>query len=324
MAIIKRIKQAMSEFPEQAAIVSESYGGCKFCWELDMFWCLIRYGARPIDYVRFEYHKKSGKERNRYLTIFRYFRLAKMLKKTACGGISGCKSEEYKAFGKFIRRAWMVVNDTTKKEEIISFIEKYHTIIAKPDKGEQGKGVLKINENDSNAINELLNQKANITYIIEECLQNSPEIAAINESSLNTIRCYTFIDRNGKPHILEIMLRVGQAGSHVDNWGSGGIGYCFDTQTGICSQYGLDKQNRPYSFHPGSDFPMIGFKLPDFEELKSYIFDLVKAAPQARYVGWDIGITPNGYDLVEMNCPGGHDFLQVFGRPWGDFIKNNW
>lgn len=76
--------------------------------------------------------------------------------------------------------------------------------------------------------------------------------------------------------------------------------------------------------HPGSNFQMIGFKLPNFNELKEYILELVKLAPSARYVGWDIAITPNGYDLVEMNCPGGHDFLQAFGRPWGDFIKKNW
>lgn len=52
-----------------------------------MAWCMVRYGARPIDYVRFEFHKKSGRERDRYLTIFRYFKLAKKLKNTLGGAI---------------------------------------------------------------------------------------------------------------------------------------------------------------------------------------------------------------------------------------------
>lgn len=325
MAVLKRIKQAMSEFPEQAAIVSESYGGCKFCWMLDMAWCILRYGARPIDYVRFEFHRKSGRERNRYLTIYRYFALYKKIKKEIGSDmISGCKSEEYKRFEAFVKRDWMVVDSQTSKDVIVSFVNKYHTVIAKPDHGEQGHGVMKISETDSRAIEELLQECSNTTFVMEECLVNAPEIAAINETSLNTIRCYTLLDKNGKPHIMELMLRVGQAGSHVDNWGSGGVGYCFDVETGVCSQYGLDKLNRPYSNHPGSEYPMIGFRLPDFEDLKDYIYNLVKAAPHARYVGWDIAITPNGYDLVEMNCPGGHDFLQAFGRPWGDFIKKNW
>lgn len=325
MSALRRIKQAFSEFPEQATIVSESYGGCKLRWELDMFWCLVRYGARPIDYVRFEFHRKSGRERNRYLTIYRYFALYKKIKKEmGADNISGCKSEEYKRFNSFVKRDWMVVDAQTSAETIISFIKNYHTVIAKPDHGEQGHGVMKISETDSTAIEELLRGRFNTTFVMEECLVNAPEIAAINESSLNTIRCYTLLDKNGTPHIMELMLRVGQAGSHVDNWGSGGVGYCFDVETGVCSQYGLDKLNRPYSYHPGSEYPMIGFKLPNFSELKEYIHDLVKAAPHARYVGWDIAITPNGFDLVEMNCPGGHDFLQAFGRPWGDFIKKNW
>ena len=182
----------------------------------------------------------------------------------------------------------------------------------------------KINSGDAEKVEELLKSRKDVTYVMEECLMNAPEIAVINESSLNTIRCYTFIDKAGKTHILEMMLRVGQAGSHVDNWGSGGVGYVFDKETGICSQYGLDKLNRPYSFHPGSNVQMIGFKLPRFEELKQYIYDLCSVNPKARYVGWDIAVTPDGFDLVEMNCPGGHDFLQAFGTPWGEFIKKNW
>lgn len=325
MAMMKRIKQALSEFPEQASIVSKSYGGCRFCWILDMLWCLIRYGARPIDYVRFEFHKKSGRERNRYLTIYRYFSLYKKIKKEiGSEEISGCKSEEYKRFSSFVKRRWMLVDANANSEDIKSFIREYHTVIAKPDHGEQGHGVMKIRETDSSAVEELMRECKSVPFVMEECLENAPEIAAINESSLNTVRCYTLLGKDGTPHIMEIMLRVGTAGSHVDNWGSGGVGYCFDVETGICSQYGLDKLNRSYSFHPGSQYPMIGFKLPDFENLKEYIYRLVKAAPHARYVGWDIAITPNGYDLVEMNCPGGHDFLQVFGRPWGEFIKKNW
>ena len=72
MALLKRIKQAIPEFKEQAKLVSDTYGnGGQFYWLCSMFWCLVRYGARPIDYVRFEFHKKSAKERNRYLTIYR-------------------------------------------------------------------------------------------------------------------------------------------------------------------------------------------------------------------------------------------------------------
>lgn len=152
-------------------------------------------------------------------------------------------------------------------------------------------------------------------------VENDQVISTINSSSLNTIRAYTLINKDDSIRILAIMLRAGKAGAHVDNWGSGGIGYNFDLNTGICVDYGRDKQNNPYTHHPGSNIQMIGYKLPKFEELKETIISLAQVTPKARFVGWDIVLTPNGFELIEMNCPGGHDFLQAFGSPFGDILK---
>lgn len=319
MAVLQRLKQAIPEFREQSAIVAESYGGSALCWKLDMAWCLLRYGARPIDYVRFEFHKKSARERDRYLTIYRYFRMQKYFG-AGMRGISG-KVEEYNTFARFIHRNWMEINANTSLCKIEEFVANYEVVIAKPVRGEQGKGVLKIGGVESPEYMELLEQVRNIPFVLEELIVNSPEISAINPSSLNTIRAYTLIKKDGETKILAIMLRVGKAGSHVDNWGSGGVGYNFDVETGICVDYGRDKKNNPYIYHPGSNVQMIGYKLPKFDELKKLIVAMSQSVPPARFVGWDIAITPEGFDLVEMNCPGGHDFLQAFGEPLGDVLK---
>lgn len=318
------IKKGISQFVEQSSIVSECYDIGRVRCFIDMVWCLVRYGAQPVDYSRFEFYKKSGRERNRYLTIFKYFTLSQKMRRQLPIHISGDKIYEYITYKKFVKREWMAIENSTSDEAIIAFINKYHTVIAKPNNGEQGKGVIKISEYDKRAIKTLFEQRKHTLFVMEEMLKNEASIEAINESSLNTLRCYTFIDKKGKIHILEMMLRVGQIGSHVDNWGSGGIGYIFDTETGICSQYGQDKLNKLYIFHPGSNFQMIGYKLPHFEELRKYILEMCMIEPKARFVGWDIAITPNGFELIEMNCPGGHDFLQAFGTPWGDYLKKNW
>lgn len=319
MAVLKRLKQAIPEFREQSEIVARSYGGSTLCWKLDMAWCLLRYGARPIDYVRFEFHKKSARERNRYLTIYRYFRMQKYFG-AGKEGISG-KVEEYTTFARFIRRNWLEINVNTSPRKIEKFITKYGVVIAKPVRGEQGKGVLKIEGVETSEYKELMEQIKTTPFVLEELIVNSPEISAINPSSLNTVRAYTLIKKDGKTEILAIMLRVGKAGSHVDNWGSGGVGYNFDVETGICVDYGRDKKNNPYIYHPGSNVQMVGYKLPRFDELKKLIVEMSQSVPSARFVGWDIAITPDGFDLVEMNCPGGHDFLQAFGEPFGDVLK---
>ena len=316
---LARIKTGVPEILEQARLVAETYGGSKAHWLFDMAWCLIRYGARPIDYVRFEFHKKSSYERNRHLTIFRYYRLMKKFgyfNETTHGKIA-----EYKTFADYIRRPWIVVDKDTDSRIVKDFVAKQGVVFAKPNMGDQGKGVMKINAEDSAAVEELLLECKKDAYVVEGAIKQVPEIAAINPSSINTIRAYTLLNRKGEGQILGIMLRVGRKGSHVDNWGSGGIGYDFDIDTGVCIGYGRDKKNNPYIFHPDSNVQMVGFRLPNFENLKTTIIELTHRVPEARFVGWDIAITPNGYELVEMNCPGGHDFLQAFGKPFGDLLK---
>lgn len=238
--------------------------------------------------------------------------------------ISGDKFAEYRLFAEFIKREWMEVTKNTSDAMIESFIAKHNCVIAKPNKGEQGKGVMKIKVEDQKKINELLDLKSHNVFVLEECLKNIEDLDRMNPSSLNTIRCYTMIDKEGKDRIMEIMLRVGAPSSHVDNWGSGGVGYNFDIETGICKGPGIDKKGKTHMLHPGSQIPVVGYKLPDYEKLLDYIHQLMNVDRTARFVGWDIALTPNGYDLIEMNCPGEHDFLQAFGKPWGSFFKENW
>ena len=315
----ERFLKALREFGEQAQIVSSTYGGSKFRWEISMLWCLIRYGARPLDYTRFEFHKKSRRERNRYLTLYRYKGLLKQFGWHSAP-VNG-KIAEYQTFAEYIHRPWMIADKSTEQQIIKDFITKQGVVFAKPNHGDQGKGVKKIKAEDSTAIEELIEVCKKDAYVVEGAIEQVSEIAEINPSSINTVRAYTLLKSNHETQILGIMLRVGRKGSHVDNWGSGGVGYDFDVETGVCVGYGRDKKNNPYIFHPDSNVQMVGFRLPDFENLKKIIIELTHKVPQARFVGWDIAITPNGYELVEMNCPGGHDFLQAFGRPYGDLLK---
>lgn len=275
-----------------------------------MLWCLLRYGARPIDYVRFEFHKKSRRERNRYLTFYRYKRLLKRFgsyNKATYGKIAACNT-----FAESIRRSWIVADKNSDPQTLKAFIAKHGVVFAKTDHGDQGKGVMKINADDTIAIDELLKECKKEPFVVEEAIVQDPAIAKINPSSVNTFRVTTLTDKNGCAQIISIVLRVGTPGSHVDNWGSGGVGYNFNLETGICDQYGKDKQNRKYIYHPGSNMLMLGFKLPHFEEIKEYVINMCKIVPDVRYIGWDVAITANGFDLVEMNCPAGHDMFQSF------------
>lgn len=316
------IRKVLKEYREKSDSVAKVLSSGRLRTLMSMLYCTVKYGARPIDYERFEFRRKSAFERDRYMTILRYFKIAKKIDRKTFEEISANKSRELEVFSNFIHRKWKVVDGSTPEAEIRDFIASCPAMIAKPEHGEQGRGIFKLtSEKDTER---LLKECKTSSYIIEEVVENADYIKEINPSSLNTIRATTFVDGNGKVNIVSIILRVGAPGSCVDNWGAGGVGYNFDVEIGICDRVGKDKKNRPYIFHPGSGKKMLGFELKDFPALKEYINKLAGILPSAKYVGWDIAITPSGFELIEMNCPAGHDMFQSFDNPVYRYFLNNW
>lgn len=316
------VKKILKEFDEKSSDLAKTLGSSKVRILGSMFYSMLRYGARPIDYERFEFHRKSNYERNRYMTILRYFKIAKKIDWATFRDISGNKSRELEIFKDFIHREWMVIDADTSEVSIHEFVQSHAALIAKPVHGEQGHGIFMIKNAEDQ--DRLIAESKSVPFILEEVIENAEYIKRINPSSLNTIRATTFIDGKGNLHIVSIILRVGIPGSHVDNWGSGGIGYNFDLESGVCNMPGKDKKNRSYIFHPGSNEKMVGFELNDFTCLRDYITKLAFILPSARYVGWDIAVTPSGFELIEMNCPAGHDMFQSFDNPVYQFFKHNW
>ena len=288
-----------------------------------MLWCVLRYGAHPKDYFMFEFYKKNGWERNSYLTIMRYLRLVKLFDKEVFERLSD-KVYQHQKYHDFVRRDWLVLRKGVSRNEVIEFIENHGEVIVKPVCGEQGRGIGKLRKGESKEIDELLQEAQSHDYLLEEVVGNVKELERLNPFSLNTIRVYTLIDKTGNAIVLEVMLRVGRGKKSVDNWGAGGIGYHVDKETGVIDQYGMDKQSNRNMYHPGSNVLMLGFQIPRYQELLAFVGKLARVEPKARFVGWDIAVVPDRFELIEMNFPGGHDFLQAFGKGFYRVIKSNW
>ena len=104
------------------------------------------------------------------------------------------KTREYNRFKDFIKREWVAIDSHTPDDEVLAFIEKHQIVIAKPNNGEQGNGVMRIKVEDQKKINELLDLKKHNVFVLEECLKNIEDLDRMNPTSLNTIRSYTMID----------------------------------------------------------------------------------------------------------------------------------
>lgn len=297
--------------------VAKKLGGAKINWLfvlLDMIWCNLRYGAMDSrDYLLFEFHRKSAAERNKFFTKRRYFRLIRNFNKEVFFRLAD-KDNMYEEYRSFIKRKWILINSETTEEDVNDFIARYDRLLVKPASAEQGQGISVLKTNDKATLRKIIEDKASNPVILEELLTNCDEMQVINPSSLNTLRVFTIVPKGKEPMVISVSLRCGRGDTIVDNWGAGGIGYPVDIQSGIIYSYGRDKKGNPYIFHPESNTLMVGIKIPFYKEAIDYAVQCTRHNRDVWYAGVDIALTPEGPELVELNFPGGHDFLQTLDQ----------
>lgn len=141
-------------------------------------------------------------------------------------------------------------------------------------------------------------------FVIEAHLTQHPALAALNESSVNTVRLWTVATPSGW-RTLGAYLRVGRRGAQVDNNASGGIACPVDASTGRVREAFLPAQPRvPVPVHPDSGASLQGFQLPDWSRALHLAGEAVAAFPHIRLAGLDIAFTPEGPAVIELNvCP---------------------
>ena len=138
-------------------------------------------------------------------------------------------------------------------------------------------------------------------WLLEEYLPQHPELAAINASSVNTLRIW-LIERDGVIVPTHAILRVGRAGSQVDNTTSGGFACVVDMASGRLHD-GLDlkRPHQPIQKHPDSGVTLAGRQLPFWPETLALGVKALSVFPEMRFAGIDVAITPTGPAMIELN-----------------------
>lgn len=138
-------------------------------------------------------------------------------------------------------------------------------------------------------------------FLLEAFLEQHPDMAALHEHSVNTIRIWVVL-QNNRWEVLGGFLRVGRNGSQVDNQSSGGIACPLDVASGKV-RVAIDsaRPGYPVALHPNSHIALAGFQVPFWQEAKNLAGEAVAAFPHMRLAGLDMAITPAGPCLIELN-----------------------
>lgn len=197
--------------------------------------------------------------------------------------------------------------NSISKEDAISRCQNLSGAVIKPTLfGHWGEGV-KLFHTDNGHIPELdisvadLFSNYNRDFIIQSKLEQHPDLAKLNPSSVNTIRVLSY-RRENEVIILYAVIRIGRMGKSVDNETAGGIKADIDLMTGRIK--GLAFGNSTEKDMPQTDSGIVldKYLIPSFPQVLEFVKDLHQRLPFFKLVGWDVSVDTNGNPvMIEWN-----------------------
>ncbi|MBR0161999.1 MAG: hypothetical protein IJQ02_12050 [Oscillospiraceae bacterium] len=306
----------LRKYNDQLQSIADQYHRTLFCVKMDALRCYTFYGAPVSQYIGFGMYKMNRFERNQYITTIRTSRLEPVLNKAPAEEIEtlGNKHLFNKAFNKYIHRDWLYTPDSTD-DEIRRFLSRHEIAVAKPSGGARGEGVSKLDCGSALQEGQAFIDRARAQkLILEVFVRQHPDLSAVNPSSLNTLRISTLRDKQGVVHVIGASLRAGGAGSVVDNLHAGGVQYPVDVETGIVIRGGMTHVGKKgIIFHPSTHMKMIGFQIPNWEQVIANVKEAAAIPPHLRYIGWDVAVTEEGCEFIEANLAQGVNGMQQDG-----------
>lgn len=193
------------------------------------------------------------------------------------------------------------------KEEAVSICQNLEGAVIKPTLyGHWGEGVKlfhtengHIPELDLSVADLLANYKKN--FIIQSKLEQHPDLAKLNPTSVNTIRVMSY-RKDNEVIILYAVIRIGRLGKSVDNETAGGIKADIDLATGRIKGLAFGSPTEKDMPQTDSGVVLDKYLIPCFPKVLDFVKDLHCRLPYFRLIGWDISVDTDGNPImIEWN-----------------------
>ena len=292
------------------ALLKERSGKGRLWLIVDMLCCAVRYNAGYVDSKIAEMYRLTPAQRATVITRGISNDIVRRMNDKAYWHLFDDKTQFNALFAPYIHRKWMGVGPDTDAAALGAFLQGETQLIGKPLEGSSGQGIVKYTAKDWSAGPAAFKKtllEAGIG-ILEEVVQQHPEMARLCPTSVNTCRIATLLG-DKKQGIVYAFLRIGN-GKVMDNVDCGGMAARIDLDSGMLLTMGADKQGNTYTTHPKTGAVILGFRIPFWEEAKAMCMEAAQKVPQMRFVAWDVAITPDGPTFIEGNSFPSHAIPQ--------------
>lgn len=284
--------------------VSKETGKPSIAIWFDALRCVYKYNVGLMDYFLFRFYKKDHEQRNSWVgTGWKYEFDLKMNPKSSRSILEN-KLEFYGAYGSFVNHEFCSVHDVhVESNEAKAVLENASgKIVVKDSTGQCGWDVEVHDAEKFNLKSLAAYMKSKNFDLVESFVQQHPEIDKLSPSGLNTVRMITMINNAGGVDVLGARMRI-SVNSHVDNLASGNIACSVNLESGKIDGPGVysDITKDSVTRHPITNVELIGFEIPNWNEIVETTKRIALHRPENRGVGWDVAVTVNGPDFIEGN-----------------------
>ena len=317
MNFFKKQKQRLNSLKKELRpIASSKWDAIKLL--INYIYCRIRFHVNLNEYKKYEFYNLNNRYRKKFLLVYhqkkKYFNITLRY-------FTHSKYIIYKRIQDLFTRE-IILLPHCGEDCFVEFVKKHQKVILKPDKGSLGKGIEVLEYVDETLARDRFKQfSKEEPMVCEEFICQHHALMELNPFSVNTIRVVTILNE-GNVEIVSAALKTGGSATKiVDNMHNGGIGMQIDIKTGITTTFGKDYKNKEYAFHPVSGAQLIGFQVPHWEKVVQLVEKAHYQLPQSLLFGWDIAITEDGAELVEVNRAPGPMLMQTMDKkPKGEKI----
>lgn len=201
------------------------------------------------------------------------------------------------------------------REHLAAALAVGDQVVVKPLDAWEGEGVhvltglvgddeYLLSNGDRMPIAGLLDTVSTGRWLVQDRITQHDDIAALNDSTLNTMRLGTFRRNDGEVQVIFAVLRIGRAYSQIDTYNHGGYSIRIDPATGQFADHAYQKAKFSLDLaaaHADSGAVFAGRRIPFWEEVVRNAKEFAAAAGANRFVGWDVASTPEGPLFVEGN-----------------------
>lgn len=206
-----------------------------------------------------------------------------------------------KAYLKRINGYFYIDDEPVSGDEAVRQLSDLDGAIIKPTLASHGIGVRKlsikdgITNIDNMSVSQLFDEYGK-NFIIQEFVHQHERLAALNPSSVNTIRILTYrSDMEVIP--LYAVIRIGREGKEIDNESSGGISTRINPD-GTLGKYAFSDAKDGRFEKTDSGIVLDGYEIPYFKEAVETVKRCHYRLPFFDLIGWDVSISPEGEPII--------------------------